>query len=445
MINNDKFILPRLERLFLRIYSKIMIQSLIRWSQRYSHVKWVLGDQLMVSGINFLTGILLARFLGVESYGQFVLLYTVFLYGNTFQVALIITPMMSLAPQASSDTERTNYFKGIITLQLLFSFLLSLVVVLLGKGAAKWFPSLISEDYLLPLAAGLLFFQLQDWLRRYYFVCQKSRAVFINDFISYGGQIVILFLFYKLGKLSIANVFWAITVSSAVAFLLGALTENIRPAWSYAWQAFQRSWRFGRDLLFSGQIYWVGSQGILIFAGSILGAKAVGGIRAAQNIVGLLNIFFQAMENIIPIQAAQHYIQNQITGLMNYLKKIILLGGLLLAVPCLAIALLSKHLMGLAYGKAYLAFSDLIIWSLLIAFIAFFRIQGFYFFRTIGYTKEILFNTIVSTILTFLFTGIFVYQFQEIGIMIALVLGEASGLIFVLIRGYKSFKNLNNS
>lgn len=422
-----------------------MIQSLSRWSQRYSHVKWVVADQLMVSGMNFLTGILLARFLGVEGYGQFVLLYTVFLYGNTFQVALIIAPMVSIAPQASSEAERTNYLKGILTLQFLFSFLLSLLVVLSGKGVGKWFSSINIEDSLLPLAISILFFQLQDWLRRYYFILGKGKAVFINDFISYGGQILLLLLFHELVKLTLANAFLAIAVSSAIAFFIGMLAENIIPTWSYASSAFQQSWRFGRDLLFSGQIYWAGSQGILILASGILGAKAVGGIRAAQNIVGPLSILFQAMENIIPLQAAQHYTQNQLTGLMNYIKKVSLSVGLLLAVPCIVIALLSKTLMELAYGKAYSGFAGLIVWPLLVAFIGFFRIQCFYFFRTIGYTKEIIFNTIISTISVFFFTAILVNQFQETGIMLALVLGEVIGLIFILLRGYNYIKKFHRS
>ena len=80
-----------------------------------------------------MTGILLGRFLGVEGYGQFVLLYTVLLYVNIFQYSLILAPMMSIAPQASSDVEQINYFKGMITLQFLLSLFLSLIVVVLGS------------------------------------------------------------------------------------------------------------------------------------------------------------------------------------------------------------------------------------------------------------------------------------------------------------------------
>ncbi|WP_250122045.1 oligosaccharide flippase family protein [Chroococcidiopsis sp. CCMEE 29] len=410
------------------------------WLKRYSQVKWVLADQIMVSGMNFLTGVLLARFLGVESYGQFVLLYAVLLYVNVLQVALIIAPMISIAPQISSDAERNKYFKGLITLQLLSSFILSIIIFSGGQVVEKHYHLWnVDVNILLPLTTTILFFQLQDWLRRYYFVCRKGKAVFINDGISYGGQIALLILLYRLGSLSIANAFWAIALSSAIAFLIGILTEKIWPVLGYALPALRRSWQFGRDLLLSGQIYWASSQGILIFGATILGAKAAGGIRAAQNIVGPINILFQGMENIIPIQAAQHYGQHQLPGLKNYLKKVSLLGGLLLAVPCVIIACFSQQLIELAYGESYADYGTLIVWQVIIAFIGFFRLQAFYFFRTIGCTKEILLNTIVASIVAFIFTGVFVYRLQETGIMLALVFSEAAGLIFALKAARKYF------
>jgi O-antigen/teichoic acid export membrane protein len=418
-----------------------MIQFFSLWVQRYKHLNWTVADQIMVSGFNFMTGILLGRFLGVEGYGQFVLLYTVLLYVNIFQYSLILAPMMSIAPQVSSDVEQINYFKGMITLQFLLSLFLSLIVVVLGSGIEKWLPSWNLQNNVLPLALSILFFQLQDWLRRYYFVRGKGKAVFINDFVSYGGQVALLVVFYWWGRLNITNTFWALAVSSAIAFLIGAMLENIRPSWNSALQVFQQSWQSGRDLLLAGQINWVGSQGILLFGASILGAKAAGGIRAAQNIVGPFNILFQAMENIIPIQAAQHYATKQLPGLTNYLKKVTLVGSLLLAIPCVILAVFSRELMQFTYGKEYTVFSALIVWQIVIVLLGFLRTQAFYFYRTIRSTKIIVFNTIIASVVTFLFTAVFGQSWQEIGIMLALLMGQAVSLIFLMVTIYKYLIN----
>ena len=46
-----------------------MIQAAARLLSRYSHVNWALADQTMVSGVNFPTGILLARYWASRSSG----------------------------------------------------------------------------------------------------------------------------------------------------------------------------------------------------------------------------------------------------------------------------------------------------------------------------------------------------------------------------------------
>ncbi len=76
-----------------------IIQLAARLLARYSHVNWALADQTMVSGVNFLTGILLARYLGVEEFGRFTLAWMAVLFVNGIQHAAINSPMMSIGPK----------------------------------------------------------------------------------------------------------------------------------------------------------------------------------------------------------------------------------------------------------------------------------------------------------------------------------------------------------
>ena len=49
-----------------------MIHSALRLAVRYSHI-WALAEQITVSGVNTLTGTLLALYLGLEEFGRFTL------------------------------------------------------------------------------------------------------------------------------------------------------------------------------------------------------------------------------------------------------------------------------------------------------------------------------------------------------------------------------------
>ena len=48
-----------------------MIDATRQLVARYAHINWPLADQSVVSGVNFLTVILPARYLGLEELGRF--------------------------------------------------------------------------------------------------------------------------------------------------------------------------------------------------------------------------------------------------------------------------------------------------------------------------------------------------------------------------------------
>jgi len=200
-----------------------VLSSIKNFFSRYSHINWALADQAMVSGVNFLTGILIARYLGLEEYGRFVLAWMAVLFFNSLQQAGIIAPMMSLGPQQTASDESAYY--GAIVLQQLAWSLLCFVFLWMGVVLSEWVvPQWGVQDLGLPLALTLLAWQLQDFLRRYYFVRNQGQLAFINDAISYLGQLVVLAALFRWGRLETAGVLWLIALTSAVAVLVGACT-----------------------------------------------------------------------------------------------------------------------------------------------------------------------------------------------------------------------------
>jgi len=141
----------------------------------------------MVSGVNFLTGILFARFLGLEEYGRFTLAWMAVLFFNSFQQAGIIAPMMSIGPKQPQEKEAA-YYGAVFIQQTIWSvacfFVLWAGVWLSGYIKPEWHV----QDLALPLAAALLAWQLQDFLRRYFFVRGQGGLAFINDAVSYLGN-----------------------------------------------------------------------------------------------------------------------------------------------------------------------------------------------------------------------------------------------------------------
>lgn len=73
---------------------------------------WVFSDQGLVSAINFLLGVVMARTLGVQGFGQWVLLWAMVLYANTICRAVILAPLLTELPRASPADARQQLLRG---------------------------------------------------------------------------------------------------------------------------------------------------------------------------------------------------------------------------------------------------------------------------------------------------------------------------------------------
>lgn len=402
--------------------------------QRYAHMNWALADQALVSGSNFVASILLARFLGLELFGQFVLIYSILLYANTIQVTMIISPMMSLAPQVRNQKARDEFLRGAFAVQAFFSGTLIIVIMLLGLLMIAVRPSYISYDIIVSFSLAAALFQMQDWLRRFFFVNSAGMKAFVNDLISYLGQVLVLLLLYHFSKLNVPNAFLAIAGTSTAACVFGVLTEKLTPLWRYAPRVFWQSWAMGRDLLLSGQLQWAGSQGVVLIGAALLGVSVAGGIRAAQNLIGPLQLLFQAMENFIPARAAKHYAEEGLEGLAQYLRKISTWGGTALIVPCLLVTALAGRLLVLTYGQPYTAYSSLVGWSALFMFISFFYQLASYYHRTTGTTSTLLPAMAISSAVGLVLAFVLASSLQAVGVMLSIITGRMIGTIFVIYR-----------
>jgi len=94
-------------------------------------------DQVIVSGTNFFTGVLIARFLGPKEFGFFTLLWIVVLLFSNLQYALIIAPMMSIGPKQNHE-DKPIYYGGLFFFQLCFSLAFISLVLLIINGPGPY-------------------------------------------------------------------------------------------------------------------------------------------------------------------------------------------------------------------------------------------------------------------------------------------------------------------
>jgi len=179
-----------------------------------------------VSLSNFLGGIILVRALGLSEFGKYTIAYAFLLYANSLQMSFIASPMLSLAPLMEAK-EKRRFVEGMLTIQILASLLLFLIFAAAG-AVSLIFTTFFPLRTVFAFACCVGTFQLQDWLRRYYFLSHKGKLALASDFISYVVQGVFLAGTAILGTAMAGGLRAAQNIAGPLYLFLLAL-ENVVP------------------------------------------------------------------------------------------------------------------------------------------------------------------------------------------------------------------------
>lgn len=401
--------------------------------RRHSHTNWALADQALVSGVTFLTGILLARQLGIAEFGRFSLAWMAVLFVQGIQNSAISAPMMSIGPKQESH-QHAIYYGGVFFGQLVFGCTSTVVawaiVCLGGMVFTDWNIATIAT----PLAATVLLCQTQDFLRRYFFTIQRPAVSFVVDGIRYVGQLGILVWVFFVSRRTIdLNATLWIIAGAAGAGAGVALTCVPGLEWSppLVRKAAFRNWRFSKWLVGSAVVQWLGGNLFVVTAGALLGVAAVGALKAAQSLIGVTHILFQGLENVVPVRAAQRYHRGGAADLVNYLARVTRLGMGATAIIACCFALDPALWFRLVLGKEFAEYSYLLRWYAALYVLMFLTLPMRFGLRAIEKTAPVFVAYLVAAVfsvaatyplvkewgLTGVLLGLFANQFLLLGVM----------------------------
>ena len=318
----------------------------------------------MVSGTNFVTGILLARYLGIEEFGRFTLAWIAVLFVNSIQHAMIVSPMMSIGPK-QSEAEAPAYFGAVVVQQIFFSGVVFFLLLAGVQLSSVLFPEWRVESLAFPLALAALTFQFQDFLRRYFFTRERPSVAFANDAIRCLGQTaVLIWLCLTVSDtLDTAKVLWVIAITAGTAAACGTfLVERIEANAAKLRTIASRHWRFSKWLTASALLYWTSGNLFIIAAAALLGTAAVGALKAAQNIMGITHILIQGLENIVPVRAASHLRHGGVKAMSAYLRRVTIIGGIATFAVAIVVAAVPELWLGMIYGTVYQGYGYLLQW-----------------------------------------------------------------------------------
>lgn len=313
-----------------------------------------LADQVVLSGSNFLTMLLIGRTLAPSQFGVFTLALTTLLVANTAQAALVVQPHSVIGSARDGESFR-NYTASTVLLQVGLLTALTPLLILVSLVAPV---SGLSGPTLIPAVGALWAWQLQELARRVQYAAGQTRAAFINDSLAYGLQPLAIALLAVTGALTAQTALVAIGATSAFAVVVVVGTAKFAGGVPHLTEV-GANLRFGSWLLAGQVAYVIGTQSYMYLAASMGTPAAAAQLRVALLLLGPLNILlFYLGTSIPPALSRQRHNEGVRRGLLASYVSVIPLYVSYLG----AVVLLAPVFLGLLFGDQYKAAGGAVLW-----------------------------------------------------------------------------------
>ena len=166
---------------------------------------WALTDQGVVSLGNFLTTLLMARYLPASEFGVYSLLFSTILFLNALHSALVTVPVL-IRGAAMSSTELRQWASAAVRASLVLGTVFGGIAVI-----AAWMTGRIQLSLI--VVAAMMAWQLQATSRSVFCAHVRQRQALPGDALSYLGQAAMVFFLARRGALTVGMAFGVIAIT----------------------------------------------------------------------------------------------------------------------------------------------------------------------------------------------------------------------------------------
>jgi O-antigen/teichoic acid export membrane protein len=317
-------------------------------------------DQGLISGSNFLIGILLARWLAPGQYGAYALAFSIFLFASGFHNALLLEPMSVFGP-ASYGKCLPAYLGKLLRLHFVLVFFTGLVVAaILHYFTAD--RALTSALWGVCIATPLILF---------FWLCRRAAYIKLAPGLAAGGAsaycfvlICLLLLIKSVGWLSgfTAFLIQSLAATAAAILLLAFLAPQFDPRSGPSGSAVVRQhWRYGRWTVATQFVYWLSGNAYYVIVAAFLRMQDVAALRALQNFTLPFGQFLSAISLLVLPWASARYAEEGGLGFRRRIRQITLVLMAVASAYYAVLWLFGGRIMAILYAGRYTDFAYLLM------------------------------------------------------------------------------------
>lgn len=416
-----------------------------KWFAGKSETALVYLDQGLVSGMNFLSGIVIARLLGLHGFGVFSIAWMGVLISSSVHQSLVIVPMQTLCAKKNQE-EFKKYFQGLMLQHLLLSLGAGIIAFLAIAFMTWMLDGWNVRSIILSFPLAVTGFLMQDFLRKYFLLMRKNKLALILDTIAYAGLLLSAISINFIRSLDASTVLLLVSLFFLYASLVGLF---YLPTFSFNLKQLKETvienWQFSRWMAATSVLQFFAGNFFIIAAGALLGPVAVGATKMAQNIVGITHVIFLAMENTVPSKAANFQRVAGDERMMKYLVNFSAKMGAATVFILLLIAIFSQSLIRIFYGGEFVSYDYMLKGFCVLYVIVFIGYPMRYAIRTLENTHHIFYAFVISSAFSISAAYPMIRMFGLAGVLAGLFITQLIALAYYSYSLRKQFVHLQAS
>jgi O-antigen/teichoic acid export membrane protein len=378
----------------------------------------VIVDQAIVSAVQLLVTLTLAKLLAPEQFGVFSIFWLIILLVQLVIQSTIVSAFNALHQKYDFDLSGHFFLMTVVVSLASFVILLSVAPIFEDLNVEADF------FYVLFFAAYLVGHCLYHFARRLYFLKGLVVSVLFLDLSNSVLKVLALAVYY-IGNYDSGAIIWLLLAVASFLSFLPIIQNHLRfENISRLSEICGRTWDFSRWMIPSVVFEWVNSNSLLLIAGGVIGPVAVGTLRVAQAVMGLASLVLQIAESRIPLQSAKIL---SFGGKDEFRKYIVVVARKLAVLVFFlgaVLAIFSYFFIPLIYGESY-ASSTSLCWIYLPIYI----VMGLRFplevaFKTIERTREIFISNFMGFIVTLVLGYYCVSTLGVYGVLLTMLLSR---------------------
>ncbi len=390
----------------------------------------ILADQALFSGTNFLMTLIIARLLGVSEFGVYA--------GIVLVIHLLVSGISAWTIQPfqvfyhNKNQDALEYTSFVFLSQLILSLFVVASVVLI---AAFFY------EFSLWSAAFALGFIFHDFGRKYLLATNEVRKSFILDILVSIGFFVVIAAFYFLANNQLSSLFLYLSLAYIAPFIYTWTVSNMQMLSVSAFKTYlPKHMKEGKWLFMSALTQWWSGNLFVVASGLYLGAAALGALRLAQSLMGVLNIILQSFENyVLPQTAAK--LQDGLSLGTNYLVDLTRKAALLFLPILMLSFVFSFQIMEIAGGKDFSEY-DYALKGLSILYVFVFVSQPIRMMvRAMLLNQHFFVGYLISLVMALLLSNWLLSEYALMGAIIGLIASQFLLIVYwSVILHYKSVR-----